>query len=76
MPLFGRHEIARRDHSQRVDPAPVGARHAEFEAVDVGRFAAPRQPAELFHEQARDVSKPSSSDSSDAEILVEFVDAA
>jgi hypothetical protein len=36
MPLTGRHEIARRHHSQRIDPTTVGTRNAEFKAIDVG----------------------------------------
>src|SRR5437773_883280 len=54
LPLIWRHEITRRDDSQRIDPAPVGSGHPEFEPVDVGSLTAPRQPAQLLHQQTRD----------------------
>src|SRR5205823_11459219 len=53
-PLVRRQHVARRHHAQRIDAAPVGAQHPELETADARALAAPRQPAELFHEQARD----------------------
>src|SRR6202011_857988 len=74
LPLFRRHEITRRDYSQRIDPAPVGAGHPEFDPLDVGSLAAPRQPAELFHQETRHGIEALLLGQLRAEILVELVD--
>ena len=40
--------------AQRIDAAPIGAQHAQFEFADGQRLAAPRQMPEVFHDDARD----------------------
>src|SRR3979490_3172750 len=66
---------ARRHHAQRVDAAPIGAQHTELEAIDARGLAAPRQPAELLHEQARDGVEALRFREPRAEVLVELRDA-
>src|SRR5262249_10116213 len=65
-------DVARSNDSQRVDAAPVGARDTELEAIDRCGLAAPGQPAELLHQQARDGIEPLLFRQPGAEVLVEF----
>src|SRR6516164_2396307 len=73
--LLRRHDVTGRDHSQRIDPAAVRAHHAELEAIDARHLAAPRQAAELLHEQPRHGVKPLLLGEMGAEVLVELLDA-
>src|SRR2546430_14736707 len=70
--LVRRQHVARRHHAQRIDAAPVGAQHPELEAADARALAAPRQPAELLHEQAGDGVDALGLREPRAEILVEL----
>src|SRR5438067_1379208 len=74
-PLIVRHEVPGWDHAQRIDSASVGAGYPEFETVDVGSFAAPRQAAELFHQESGDGIEALFLGQIRIEVLVEFVDA-
>src|SRR6516164_1360150 len=73
--LFGRHDVARRGHAQRIDATAVGAYDAEFEPVDAGGLAAARQPAELLHEQPGDGVEALFLGKVRAEVFVELIDA-
>src|SRR5262249_16851039 len=73
-PLIRRYEIARRNHAQRIDTPAVGARDAELETIDVGRLAAPGQPAELLHDETGHRVEALLLGELRAEILVELVD--
>src|SRR2546430_14905862 len=73
--LVRRQHVARRHHAQRIDAAPIGAQHAELEAIDARDLAAARQPAELLHEQAGDGVEALRLREPRVEVLVELRDA-
>src|ERR1039457_7665381 len=50
----GRRGGGGRDHSQQIDPAPIGAQDPEFQFADLDGLAAARQAPELLHQQAAD----------------------
>src|SRR5947209_3030917 len=74
-PLRKRHEITRRDHPQRIDTASVGTSDAKFKTGNIRGLTAPRQPSELFHQQAGNGVEALFLGQVGAEVLVEFVDA-
>src|SRR4029077_16787439 len=74
--LFGgRLHVARREHTQRIDAAPVGAQHAALAALEARGLARARQPPELLHEEAGDGVHALLLGQVRAEVLVEFLDA-
>src|SRR6185437_6432748 len=70
----GRRHVTGRYDAQRVDPAPVGSHDPELEPVDGCGLAAPRQPAELLHEQPRHRLEAFLLGKTGAEIFVELLD--
>ncbi len=73
--LFRCYEVAWRHDAQRIDAAPIGARHAELESVDGGRLAPTRQPSQLLHQQPGHGIEALFLGELRAEVLVELVDA-
>src|SRR5688572_32896718 len=72
--LFLRHDVARRDDAQHVEPAAVGSQHLELQAAEHERLAAAWQPAEGVHGEAADRVELLVAELG-AEVAVELVDA-
>src|SRR6185437_37245 len=71
---IGRRHVAGRYHAQGIDAAAIGSHDPELESVDGRGLPAPRQPAELLHEQPRHGLEAFLLREMGAKVLVELLD--